>query len=114
MSEETKHKTEETVRTFAEELSVAGNQLIGRVQELISEGNIRRLVIKDSNGRLIVEVPLTLGVVGGAGVAIFAPFLAALGALAGLLSRVQIVVERYEDPADAAKEATSNVVDLND
>jgi len=114
MSDEPKQKNDEPVRTFAEELTVTGSQLLGRVQELINEGNIRRLIIKDSGGRVIFEVPLTLGVVGGASVAIFAPFLAAFGALAGLLTRVQIVIERYENPEDAEKEKSgATVVDVD-
>ncbi|MFQ3536779.1 MAG: DUF4342 domain-containing protein [Aggregatilineales bacterium] len=103
MTEETKPK--DTPKTFAEELSVAGNQLVERLQELVRQGNIRRLILRDQHGRTLLEVPLTLGVVGGASVALFAPFLAAVGAIAALVTRIHIVVERYENPADAAHEA---------
>ncbi len=117
MTDEPKAKNEEkseSPRTFAEELNVAGSQLLERIQELIQQGNIRRLSIVDSSGRTLLEVPLTLGVVGGAGVAIFAPFLAAVGAIAALVTRVRIVVERYEDPADAKHEAKPSVADVKD
>ncbi|MBO9309505.1 MAG: DUF4342 domain-containing protein [Chloroflexi bacterium] len=87
---------------FTEELIMAGNQLMERLQELVRQGNIRRLILRDQQGRTLLEVPLTLGVIGGASVALFAPFLAAVGAIAALISRVQVVIERYEDPADAA------------
>jgi len=100
-----------TPRSFSEEISVAGNQLIEKLQALINEGNIRRLTIKDKDGRTLLEVPLTLGVVAGTGMAFFAPFLAALGAIAALVAQVHIIVERYEDPADAAKEAAKSVVE---
>jgi uncharacterized membrane protein len=116
MTDEPKAKNEETKgapHTFAEELNVAGNQLLERVQELIQQGNIRRLSIVDSSGRTLLEVPLTLGVVGGAGVAIFAPFIAAVGAIAALVTRVRIVIERYEDPADAKHESGPSVADVN-
>lgn len=105
-----KHEEKSEPRTFAEEMSVAGNQLLERVQDLLRQGNIRRLIIREHEGRTILEVPLTLGVIGGAGVAIFAPFLAAVGAIAALVSRVQIVIERYENPEDAEGEANKPTV----
>lgn len=104
MTDEEKPKRD-MPRTFAEELSVAGSQLVERLQELVRQGNIRRLILRDQHGRTLLEVPLTLGVVGGASVALFAPFLAAVGAIAALVSRINIVIERYEDPADAAHES---------
>lgn len=104
MSEEMKPK-HEAPKTFAEEMNVAGSQLVERLQELVRQGNIRRLILRDQHGRTLLEVPLTLGVVGGAGVALFAPFLAAVGAIAALVTRIQIVIERYENPADAAQES---------
>jgi uncharacterized membrane protein len=105
---------QDSPRSFYEEINVAGNQLIERLNSLVQEGNIRRLIIKESNGRTLLEVPLTLGVVAGTGVAFFAPFLAAIGVIAALVAQVQIVIERYEDPADAAKEATKTVIEVKD
>lgn len=101
-------------RTFAEELSVTGNQLLERLQSLIQEGNIRRLIIKDGNtDRTVIEVPLTLGVVAGAGLLVFVPpFLAAVGAVAALIANVRVVIERYENPEDADKEKTDSVIDV--
>jgi len=101
-------------RSFYEEISVAGNQLVERLNALVSEGNIRRLIIKDNSGRTLIEVPLTLGVVAGTSVAFFAPFLAAIGAIAALVAQVQIVIERYEDPADADKEKTKTVIEVTE
>lgn len=107
MTDEMKPKHDETaqepkvIRTVAEELNVAGNQLVERVQDLVKEGNVRRIILKDANGKVLLEMPLTLGVVAGAGVALFAPVLAAIGAVAALVTRINIVIERYEDPADA-------------
>jgi len=99
-------------RSFYEEITVAGNQLLEQLQKLIGEGNIRRLIIKDQSGRTLIEVPLTLGVVAGTTVAFFAPFLAAVGAIAALVAQVRIIVERYENPADADKESGPSVVDV--
>ncbi len=103
---------QDSPRSFYEEINVAGNQLIERINALVNEGNIRRLIIKDNSGRTLIEVPLTLGVVAGTSVAIFAPFLAAIGAIAALVAQVHIIVERYENPADAAKEKTRSVAEL--
>lgn len=94
-------------RTFYEEMSVAGNQLVERIEELIKQGNIRRVILKDANGKTLLEMPLTLGVVAGAGVAMWAFPLAILGAAAAFLAKVQVVIERYENPADAEREQTT-------
>ncbi len=91
-------------RTFFEELSIAGNQLVERIEGLIKEGNIRRLIIKDQNNRTLLEVPLTIGVVAGTALSYFAMPLAVLGTVAGLMAKVQVVIERYENPADAEKD----------
>ena len=103
---------QEAPRSFYEEISVAGNQLVERLNTLVNEGNIRRLIIKDNAGRTLLEVPLTLGVVAGTSVALFAPFLAAVGAIAALVAQVRIVVERYENPADAEKEQKPSVAEV--
>jgi hypothetical protein len=84
-----------------QEFSVNGDQLVAKVRELIEEGNVRRLIIKNEDGRTLLEVPLTLGVIGAA----LLPVFAAIGALAALATRCTIVVERAE-PAEMA--ATSD------
>jgi len=83
--------SEEKFRT--EEFRVNGEELIAKVKNLINEGNIRRVIIKDKNDKVIFEIPLTFGVVG----ALIAPQLAALGAIAALLSEATVVVEKAED-----------------
>lgn len=77
-----------------EEFKVDGEELLGRVKKLIHEGNIRRVIIKDKEGRTLMEIPLTIGVVG----ALLAPTLAALGAIAALLAEATVVVEKGEEP----------------
>ena len=76
-----------------EEFKVNGDELLAKVKQLIKEGNIRRLIIKDKAGKTLIEVPLTLGVVGIA----LAPILAAIGAIAALVTECSIVVEREAD-----------------
>jgi len=79
-----------------EEFSVTGETVIAKVHELIREGNIRRIVLKNEEGHTIVEFPLTAGVVG----AMFLPAFAALGAVAALMANLTILVERKpETPA---------------
>jgi hypothetical protein len=68
---------------------VSGDELVKRVKELVHEGNVRRVVVKQGD-RTVVEFPVTVGVVG----ALVAPALAALGAVAALLSECTIEVER--------------------
>jgi hypothetical protein len=69
---------------------------VDRVKNLIQEGNVRRLVIRKSNNDVLLEVPLTAGVAASGVVTIFAPVLAALGAMAALLARVKIQIVREE------------------
>lgn len=73
-----------------EEFSVSGDELLGRVKKLIAEGNVRRITIRDKQGKTIVEMPLTVGVVG----AVLAAPLAAIGAIAALVTECTIAVER--------------------
>jgi len=76
-----------------EEFKVSGEQLIAKVKELINEGNVRRIIIKNKEGKTLIELPLTIGVVG----AVLAPVLAAVGAVAALVTECSILVERDED-----------------
>jgi hypothetical protein len=80
--------------TKTEELTIRGEELIATVKELVHQGNIRRITIKNREGKVLIEVPLSLGVVG----ALLLPTLAALGALAAIVSECTIVVERVDAP----------------
>ena len=82
-----------TEKKNTEEFTVSGEELLAKVKSLINEGNIRRLIIKDADGKTLVELPVTIGVVG----AILAPMLAAVGAIAALVAKCTIVVERREN-----------------
>jgi hypothetical protein len=75
--------------TYKESFKVAGAQLLEAVKKLVHEGNVRRIIIKQE-GRTVVEFPMTVGVIG----AVFAPVLAAVGALAAVLNECTIEVER--------------------
>lgn len=73
-----------------EEFKINGDELVKKVKQLINEGNVRRISIKGKDGKAIAEFPLTIGVVG----AVFAPVLAAVGAIAALVSECTITVEK--------------------
>jgi hypothetical protein len=75
-----------------EQFEIKGEQLLSKVKELIEQGNVRRIIIKDKSGKELVTFPLTVGVVG----AVLAPVLAAVGALAALVTECTIAVEREE------------------
>ena len=84
-------------KTTQEEFKVNGEELLGKVKNLINEGNVRRIIIKNKEGKRLIEVPLTIGVVG----AVLAPVLAAVGAIAALVTECTIVVERGVDDKKA-------------
>lgn len=76
-----------------EEFSINGDALVAKVKELIHEGNIRRITIKNEEGKTLLEIPLTVGLVGAA----LLPLWAALGALAALVAKLMIVIEKVEN-----------------
>jgi repressor of nif and glnA expression len=98
------HATEEGEGTFIEQIEIAASELVDRTKELIEEGNVRRIIIRSQDDEVLLEVPLTAGVVVGGAVTIVAPVLAALGALAALLTRVKIeVVRTKQDETDVER-----------
>jgi hypothetical protein len=80
--------------TWTEHIEIAASELVQRTKELIVEGNVRRLIIRNQDGEVLLEVPLTTGVAVGGVVTILAPVLAALGAMAALLTHVKVEIVR--------------------
>ena len=80
-------------RTRREEHRVEGERIVAKIKELIHEGNIRHVVIKNEDGRTLIEFPVTVGVAG----AVLVPVWAAVGALAALVAKCSIEVEREEE-----------------
>jgi CBS domain-containing protein len=76
----------------SEEYTVSGNNLVDRVRELLHEGNVTRVIVKDEGGKTLLEIPASVGVVG----VVLAPWLAALGVVAALATKCKIIVERRE------------------
>ena len=79
-------------RTRREEYKVRGEKIVAKIRELLHEGNVRHVVIKNDDGKTLIEFPVTVGVAG----AILVPVWAAIGALAGLVTNCKIEVERGE------------------
>ena len=79
-------------RTRTEEFKVEGGKVLDKIKELIHQGNIRRIILKNEEGKTLIEIPLTLGLVGAA----LLPIFAAVGALAALVTRMTLVVEKTE------------------
>jgi hypothetical protein len=80
-------------RNIGEEIKVKGEELLKKVKQIVHEGNIRKIIIKNIEGRTMLEIPLTIGVVGAA----FAPVLAAVGALAALAMDFKIEIIKREE-----------------
>ena len=75
-----------------EEFTVNGEEVLAKVKEIVREGNVRRITIKNSEGKTLVDFPLTLGVIG----AVLLPMWAAIGAVAAMVAQCTIVVERTD------------------
>ncbi|HSX33039.1 MAG TPA: DUF4342 domain-containing protein [Candidatus Saccharimonadales bacterium] len=82
-----------TKQTRKEEFKVSGDELLQKIKALLRQGNIRRISIKSEEGKTLAEFPLTVGVVG----AVLVPMLAAIGAIAALVTNCTISVERDVD-----------------
>jgi len=75
-----------------EEFKVSGEELIKKIKELVKAGNIRRIIIKNEEGKTLIEIPLTLGVVGAA----LLPVWAAVGAIAAMVAKCTLVIEKRD------------------
>ena len=93
-----------TFEQVKEEFQVRGALLVEEVKKLIHEGNVQRIIIKSEQGYTLVEIPVTLAAIG----VIAAPVLAAVSAIAGIVTKCTVVVERREPPAPAPPPAEEN------
>jgi uncharacterized membrane protein YvbJ len=82
----------QVTKVTREEFIVSSDDLIERVKQLLHEGNVTRIIVKDEKGKVMLEIPATIGVIG----VVLAPWLAALGVIAALATNCRIVVERRE------------------
>jgi len=82
------------MENLKEEFKVKSEEVVEKIKELIHEGNVRRLIIKDEEGKVYLEIPVTFGVIG----VVFAPVLAAVGAVAAMVANLKIEVIRTDEP----------------
>jgi hypothetical protein len=90
--ENNQNENNDTKNPRTEEFKVSGDEVVKKIKELVHEGNIRRIILKNEEGKTLLEIPLTWGVVGVA----LIPVWAAVGALAALVANLTIVVEKKE------------------
>ncbi len=92
LSTQTKIAPPEDIST--EELSISGDVLVTKIKELIRQGNVRRIIIKNEEGHTLIEIPMTVGVIGGViGAAVF-PVIAAVGVIGAMVAHLTVVIER--------------------
>ena len=89
-----------SLNEFVEEVQVLGRDLVEKVKDLIHEGNVNRIIIKDDKGHTFVEIPVSVAAVG----VVLAPLLAAVGTIAAMVARFTIVVERSAPAAEKPAE----------
>jgi Domain of unknown function (DUF4342) len=87
-------KTEEKIGV--EEFTITGDALVAKIKELIHQGNIRRIILKNEEGRILIEIPLTVGVVGSVLSAALFPVMAAVGAIGAMVAHLTIAIEKRE------------------
>ena len=79
-----------------QEFKVRGEELVEKIKQLLHEGNIRRIIIKDEDGKVYLEIPVTFGLVG----VLLAPTIAALGAIAAMVAHLKVEVIKMEEPEE--------------
>ena len=109
LADAARHRASEAV----EELKVASNQVVDQVREYIEDANVKRVTIK-RQGKVLLEIPLTVGVGAGAAALLLNPVLSAVGALAALVSDVTLVVERVDGAAAGEHVANVNEPEAGD
>ena len=85
--------------TWTEKIEVAGDRVVERVKGLIAAGNVRRIIVRNAEGKVLLDVTLTVGAIGGTAVVLMAPFLSALVAIYSLAKNVKVEVIRTTDTA---------------
>ena len=90
------HKPEKSDRTWIEEVEVSSERLKEKIESLAAEASVRRVRIKEPDGDIAVDIPLTIGAVAGGAIVLAAPILAIIGALAAFFAKVKIEIVREE------------------
>ena len=91
-------------QSVVEEIQVLGRDLVEKVRELIHEGNVQRIIVKDEHGHTFVEIPVTVAAIG----VVLAPLLAAVGAISALVAKFTVVIVRNEPKPPEGGQPTSS------
>jgi hypothetical protein len=106
----TQQQPDQDKKTVSEEIEVAGNQLVERIQEIIRQGNVRRLIIRSADDRVILETSLTVGAVAGGALAIVGGLpLAIIAAIAAAVARVKVEIVREVEEGDVLEDRKRKV-----
>jgi hypothetical protein len=96
LDDETMDETAEPTDSYVEEYEISGDKVIAKVKELVHEGNVRRISLKTEEGKTLIEIPFNIGVAGAVVGALVAPVWAAIGAIAAMVVKLRVVVDRVE------------------
>ena len=103
--------------TVFEEIRTTGEKLLDELRRIIAEGNAKKILIKNSHGKILFDVPLTLGAVGMGGLFVFFPILSAVGAFTAFANDIRIEVERMDDSNvkhDDPKEVDADIINIEE
>ncbi|NJK57814.1 MAG: DUF4342 domain-containing protein [Pleurocapsa sp. SU_5_0] len=89
-------KTDTKEKMTAEELKISGDVLVTKIKELIAQGNVRRIIIKTEEDHTLIEIPMTVGVIGSVISAVLFPVIAAVGVIGAMVAHLTVVIERQE------------------
>lgn len=92
----TETKTDTNEKVTAEEFKISGDVLVTKIKELIAQGNVRRIIIKNEESHTLIEIPMTVGVIGGVISAALFPVVAAVGVIGAMVAHLTVVIERQE------------------
>ena len=92
----TEMETDTKEKVTAEEFKISGDVLVTKIKELIAQGNVRRIIIKNEEGHTLIEIPMTVGVIGGVVSAALFPVVAAVGVIGAMVAHLTVVIERQE------------------
>ncbi len=92
----TETETDAKAKVTTSEFNISGDVLVGKIKKLIAQGNVRRIIIKNEEGHTLIEIPMTVGVIGSVLSAVFFPVVAAVGDIGGMVTHLTLVIERQE------------------
>ena len=95
-AEELQDTQDQQAQVHTEEFEISGDQVVAKIKELIHQGNIRRIILQTNQGNTLFELPLTIGLTGGVLITVLAPMLAAVAALAAVITKLKVKVERVD------------------